>query len=348
MSVNFLNRAKTQANKINTPEEVIEAKKPISPIKPKPVIAAKPGTLSKPAAPGIKPNIPAKPSALNKPGIKPNIAGIKPTTPAPAPAAVEETSGPIASKANPFKIKAKEEVKAEIIPETEEKIETLSEEKITEKVEVESIAESKEVNEPIAEEVKPKTKRKTAKSKTKETTAKKTTEVDEITEDFEEIVIPKTEISYTEAVLTIKSTFADEEWDAFKNDTSTKLGEIQLLNDMTPSALKQTIADLNALRDAVWLHYIDCKTFFETLTAKDDGLLDRIKRLNSKGNNDNERKINAAIALMNYKEGGKSINLYEILDASRSRFNYTKGLMESIQYKSNAVISMLGNLKLEK
>ena len=119
-------------------------------------------------------------------------------------------------------------------------------------------------------------------------------------------------------------------------------------NDMGTSHLKQAISSLNELRDAVWPHYIKAKTMFENLTDKEDGLLIRIRKLHSVGSNDAERKNNAALAVMTYKIEDKNVNLYEVLDASRERYNFLKMLMDSIQYKSNAIITMLGNLKLEK
>ena len=251
----------------------------------------------------------------------------------------------MADKNNPFKFAKKPtETVVPVVEETIVPVVVPVVEVVVEKQEA-PITESVEVNEPIKEPAETKKKAATTKSRKKPTKSEKEDEV--VTED-EDVDVPRTEISYAEVVLAIKSSFVDEEWEIFKTETSARLGEIHITNDMTPGALKQIISDLNSLRDSVWFHFLDCKTFFENLTAKEDGLLDRVKRLHSKGTNDNERKINSSIALMNYKEDGKSINLYEVLDASRARFNYTKGLMDSIQYKSNSVITMLGNLKLEK
>lgn len=330
--MNFLNKAKNQANKTMEVEP--------STLK---VPTSTPGTRPQ----GIKPPMPKStgiPGSRPMPGARP---GIKPTMPIrekeevnTVEKEVEKTTGPVA-KNNPFKLAVEKPIKESIIEPEINKEEIISEINVpiedeivvNDSIEVETIKEKKTVK---------------TKSKSKAKKAEKAIDESSSEEDNTEVIVPKTEGTYSEAVLAIKSTFVDEEWELFKKDTSDRLCEIQITSDMTPAALKHTISDLNALRDSVWLHFLECKTFFETLTAKDDGLLDRIKRLNSKGSNDNERKINAAVAIMNYKENGKSINLYEVLDASRARFNYTKGLMESIQYKSNAVITMLGNLKLEK
>ena len=349
--MNFLKKAQDQANKNagGTAQKLppVGSKPAVPGVKPA-VPGAKPNIPSRPVAPGAKPNIPSRPVA---PGAKPAA----PTTPK-----VEEEKGPIAKSSNPFKLGAKkaEEVKPEV--ETKEVATAPVEE--TTATTTEAITEETSVNEPIVaeepkkeepkkEETKKASSKKTSNKKTsnKKTTTKKEEPVDTPdVEEAEEIVIPTTDCSYSDAVLAIRSTFFDEEWEAFKEDTSNRLSEIHISNDMTPSALNQTISDLNALRDSIWQHYLESKTFFETLTAKDDGLIDRTKRLNSKGANENERKLNSTMALMNHKIDGKNINLYEVLDASRARYNYTKELMESIKYKSNAVITMLGNLKLEK
>lgn len=328
--MNFLNKIKEQVNNTGSSTPIPGGKPPIPGGRP-PILGARPGV------PPIS-------------GGRPPVPGVK-ATPV-STSTIVETKGPIESKGNPFIINKKEI--ADVI-ETPVKVAPIAE--VTESIKKE---EGKEVvsnitNEPtviepinLEEEIKAKTKSK-GKGRAKKTEAKETTSDVRVEEECcNEVIIPKTEGTYAEVVLAIKSTFADTEWDEFKEDTTKRLGEIQIASDMTPAALKHTISDLNALRDSVWNHFLECKTFFETLTAKDDGLLDRVKRLNSKGTNDNERKVNATLALMNYKQDGKLINLYEVLDASRVRFNYTKGLMESIQYKSNAVITMLGNLKLEK
>lgn len=353
--MNFLNRAKNQATKIvgETADTAVETPKTVVPKAP----GARPGIPAKPAVPGARPGIPSAPKV---PGARPSIPAKPAVNPSPvkeevvAPV-VEEKKGPMAQKSNPFKLGAKPaaEAVAEVtkvdtpkVTAKKEVVDTVVEEVVPEAIT--SITEEAIVNEPVVE--KPAETKKKTNSRRKAATKKEEPKEDISTEEPVEIVIPTTDMTYAEAVSSIKSTFHDEEWDNFKQDTSERLNEIHLTGDMTPTALKQTIADLTSLRDSVWVHFISSKTLYENLTEKDKGVLDVTSRLNAKGSNEAERKLSGAVALMNYKEpdSGKNINLYEVLYASRDRYNYSKGLIESIAYKHNSVITMLGNLKLEK
>ena len=96
--------------------------------------------------------------------------------------------------------------------------------------------------------------------------------------------------------------------------------------------------------------YTDTKTLFENLSGKDpEGVIERIKRLDCKGSNAEERKVNSTKAVFNHKDKeGNIINLYEVLDETRSRYNYLRSLMETITYKNSALVTMLGSLKTEK
>jgi hypothetical protein len=164
------------------------------------------------------------------------------------------------------------------------------------------------------------------------------------------LVIPKTQIEFDEAINSIRSGFVDSEWETFRNETSTRFNEIVISNDMTTTAIKSTLAELSSMKDSIWLEFNDTKTMFENLTAKEpEGIIERIKKISSKGSNPEERKLNATYAVMNYKdENGNVVNLYELLDEMRDRFNFLKSLMDGIAYKNSVLITMLGSLKLEK
>jgi hypothetical protein len=103
------------------------------------------------------------------------------------------------------------------------------------------------------------------------------------------------------------------------------------------------------LRDEISIVYNDTKTLYESLTAKDDGLIDRTKRLNARGTNSEERKVSGTIAAMNYKTPqGHNINLFELLDETRARFNFLKTINDSIEFKKAVLLTMLSSLKSEK
>lgn len=352
--MNFLNQAEKTAKKVITANG---GNRPMTnPFKNNTVPTAPsahetaPATASHPTIPGVKPNAlpkpPARPGAV---GTKPAIPGkpgipAKPGTIPTKPAAPTKPVAPVAE--------TQEEVKTAITPVVEATTPVKAPEdkkEVKEEVKVETKTEVKE--EVKAEEPKTTkkggTKRKTA-AKKKEETAPATTET--IATEIENVEIPKTDVSYAEAVQAIKSDFVDEEWNEFRNKAEETMAGIIIDSGMNKAQVSDLLSQISVFRDEVSIAYTDTKTLYESLTAKDDGLIDRVKRLNAKGSNAEERKITGTIAAMNYKEPrtGNNINLFELLDETRSRYNFLKNIMETIEFKKAVLLTMLSSFKNEK
>lgn len=347
--MSFLNKARAQAQKtVGVPTPTTGAT--VAPIKP--------------PVPG-KPGIPGKPP-VNKPGIpKPGMP--KPGIPKPPVQNKPKEETPLESKSNPFLKKTEptipmptedivkdpemmapiEEAKAEVKAKAaEEKVKetTVKEEKVESKTEKVDEKEAETKDEAEAKEEVKEIKKKTTTRKKATAKAKEPTDVED------NIDIPSTDMDYSEAMVAIKSNFVDPEWEEFREDIISKLNDIHITSDMNTTALKETISSLSALRESIWVEYNDTKTAFEKLTAKEpEGLIERIKKLNASGSNAEERKINSILAVMNHKDGaGRNINLFELLDETRDRYNFLKSVMDSSQYKTNVLVTMLGSLKLER
>lgn len=356
--MSFLNKARAQAQKT-----VGAAPTPAAPVKPgipgKPSVPGKPPVPGKPGLP--KPGMP-KPGGLPKPGMKPPVPGH-----VPAPTKAKE-EGPLKAKSNPFLDKKNavapvtesidkdpemmapiNEAKAEIKA-TEEKAKTIEKEET--KVEAEEVVKNEEpkAEETPKEEKKEEVKETKKKSASRKKSTSKAKETETNTVEVSATEVPTTDMEYAEAMVSIKSNFVDPEWEEFREEIITQLNDIHITSDMNPAALKETISSLSALRESIWVQYNDTKTAFEKLTAKEpEGLIERIKKINASGSNAEERKINSILAVMNYKDGvGRNINLFELLDETRERFNFLKSVMDSSQYKTNVLVTMLGSLKLEK
>lgn len=317
----------------------------------------KPGSLPKPPKPPAKPGA-GMPKPLAKPG-----AGIpkSPTNVTPPP--VE--NGGLMDKENPFKImkkKAEEEANTSPIkvieqtpveePVAKEVVEEVAKEVAKEETPIaKPVEEVKEEikEEPVVEEKKPAQKKKAAAKKTTVKKAEEPAPTESVPVVFDNASV-KTAISFDEAMVSIKSGFIDNEWESFRKDTEERLSAIIITNDMNSTALKAVLADLNELKTALWSKFTDTKSQFEALSVKEPaGLIERVKLLNSKGANAEERKVNGVLAVMNYKDGnGNNINLFELLDEVRERYNFLRGLMDTISYKSNLLVTMLGGMKLEK
>ncbi|MED1125221.1 hypothetical protein [Bacillus atrophaeus] len=231
----------------------------------------------------------------------------------------------------------KEEPKEEEVPEKDsEKKAQAKEEKREEKKEASKKAE---------------TKKKPA-SSSKASNKKKTTAAAQQEEVEEELPadIPTTTISFNEAVVSITSPFIDEEWNEFKQEVQEELSAIQITDDMNTGTLKIVISELSILREKIWFSYQESKNLYEHLSSKDpEGLIERVKRINlGKGNNDMERKKAGIMACMKYSTDAGDVNLFEVLDETRMRYNFLKSVIDSIKYKTDVLITMNGALKLEK
>lgn len=211
-------------------------------------------------------------------------------------------------------------------------------------------AEAKEEKEAEAEKEEPKAEEKApAKKTTRRNTAKKK-ETASAPEEATFYEIPTTEIDYAEAVEAIRSPFRDETWEAFKAEIQEDLSKIEVSDDLNPGALKIVISELSILRDKIWFPLQEAKTEFERYASKEpEGLIERVKRINSVGgNNETERRRAGILACMNYETSAGTVNLYELMDESRERYSFLKAVDESIKFKKDILITMNGALKLEK
>lgn len=210
----------------------------------------------------------------------------------------------------------------------------------------EEVSKNKSSEEEKKEENKPK-KEKKAKASKRKTAKKKNADTDE---DMNFVDIPVTSTSFHDAIQSITSSFMDEDWEEFKAEVEKELSEITIDSDMNPGTLKVVISELSILRDKVWFPYQESKTLYEQLSSKEpEGLIERVKRINlGNGNNDMERRRAGVWACMNYETDTGTVNLYEVLDEVRKRYNFLRSVIESIQYKTDILITLNGALKLEK
>jgi hypothetical protein len=274
---------------------------------------------------------------------------------------------PAASATNPFLKKTikTEKAKTEEVKTGEVKVETANVETKAEtptKDIVADIKESDKETKVIAEE-KAETKKSDVTSapikgkgsrKSAANTAKNKPEP-EVKDDMNEasaeaISMPTTEITYVEAMEYIASPFVDAEWESYKEEIQKDLDDIQIDDDMNPATLKSTVGKLSRLRNKVWNNYQGMKSQYEAMSSKEpEGLIERVKKISLAGNNDLERKKAGVEACMNYTDkSGKNINLYEVLDETRSRYNFLKTVMDSIEYKRSVLVTMNGALKIEQ
>lgn len=159
-------------------------------------------------------------------------------------------------------------------------------------------------------------------------------------------------LSYEDAITALRSEYYNEDWESLKEEISSDLEGIKISADMNPSILKQTIADLSNIRQKIWIPYQETKTLYYQLSNKEpEGLIEQVKRtaFGEEERNDMERKRAGVLACIQYTPPGAEgyINLYRLLDATMDKYNFLKGAIELIQYKTNILITMNGAIKLE-
>lgn len=292
----------------------------------------------------VAPTIPANPAKKLIIGSKPKVeAEVEETAKAVKPEAKEE----VVSDSTPVveEMKKPEITEPEAITPTQEEAEALEEKEATKKEEPKK--EQEKIVEPkveVQKEVAPKAEAKKAPAKT---AAKKPAPQIETPTYVE---MPTTSMSFSEAALSISSTFVDEEFDEFKEEVMNELGEIIISPDMNPGTLKVVIAELSMLREKVWNPYQEAKNLYERLSSKEpEGLIERVKRLNiGAGNNDMERRRAGIMACLEHETAEGTINLFEMMDESKQRYGFLKSVIDSIKYKTDILITLNGALKLEK
>lgn len=144
-------------------------------------------------------------------------------------------------------------------------------------------------------------------------------------------------------------TFNDPKWEELKEEVIEMNAKIIIESDMSIGSLKTAIANLSALRNKILILYLKYQTNFQNLVSdKPEGIIERVKRLSSKGSNENERKRNGILACMQYEMGGEIIDLFELLEQTRERYNFFKGIMEAIEQKQKALITMNSAIIMEQ
>lgn len=308
---------------------------------------------------GVKPVAPAiKPGAI-KPIAKPVVGAVKPTvTPITKPAVK-----PIAKS-----VELKEEVKTEeevtIAPTlvATEAIDSAQEDMVaesnlgrneaeiqTESMDVTHSPETEEEKQAVNEYIESQ-KTKDVEAKEKKTTTKKAARTtkkvaEEKVEEYVPEAMPKrSEVNYEEVIASTIIYSAGAEWDMQVAELTSQLKSIVIEPDMNSATMKQAMSDLVGLKDTIFGEYTLNKTILEATNRK----IDMVKGLNAKGSSADERKLNSLKAVVEHKEGGLTINLYELLDVITAKFNFYDGLMKQIEFKAKSLITMNGALKLEK
>lgn len=335
----------------------IGAVKPVAPKKATPVAPVAPKIAPKPV--GAKPIAPKPITPAPVEDKEETVTPIKPPTAAPAPKAAPAPAPknlgikPLAAPkmAAP---KVKDIVNKPVEEVTEEEVKASVEEEVvpfTKAVEIvepvkETAVETEKAKEEEKEEVKveEKEEKKTTKKTTRKTSKKAKEETDEETEFVPELMPQRCDRDYNEVMSETVIYSAGEEWEQQCREIDEQIKAIQITPDMNTATLKQATAELSQLRDTLYLEASTAKTIMESVESK----ISIVKQLNAKGSSPDERKLNSIKACMYHKVNDITVNLFELEDVARAKHNFYDSVMKQIEYKSKALITMNGGLKLEK
>lgn len=208
-----------------------------------------------------------------------------------------------------------------------------------------------EVSEPAEadEKKEPKKRRRRKSSKTEEPT-QADFESSENTALAEDTVVAE-RASVEEALSALQPIITDDEWKELMVKSQEAISQIVIDSDMNSATLKQALCDIDAVRHEIWRTQLTIKSMLESLTSKDpEGLFERIRRTNSVGANEDERKKAGIKACENYYDPNirKVVNLYDVIDYLRHYHNFFKGAMDMLDSKQSLLITMSAVLKLEK
>lgn len=303
-----------------------------------------------PVVPGVKPISPIAPKAMPKAPAKQTEENTTETTTVVAPKPMVAPKIVTENKIKDIVNKPEEVVEEKVTDEVTEATEENTKEQVKEVSEtVEKAKEIKE-EETVKETKEKETKNNEEKQVTTKTTRKssrssKSTKQEVENEEFIPELMPKRcERDYNEVISETVIYSAGEEWEMQCKEIDEQLRAIQITPDMNAATMKQATAELSQLRDMLYLEANTAKTIMESIESK----ITIVKQLNAKGSSPDERKLNSIKACMYHKVDDMTVNLFELEDVARAKHNFYESVMKQIEYKSKALITMNGGLKLEK
>lgn len=160
--------------------------------------------------------------------------------------------------------------------------------------------------------------------------------------------IEKSDISgsyYESALEYIEAPILDKDWQDFKENLKIKIDKVKIKSTLTPNLILPIISELDGLYSIAYEEHVKTKTALQNLTNKEDGMLTVCKTINAKGGNESERKSSGMKAAQKYKLGNKSVDLFELVAETRSRYYFLESILEQIKFKKDLLILVSSSFK---
>ena len=123
---------------------------------------------------------------------------------------------------------------------------------------------------------------------------------------------------------------------ANKEEIERKMREIQIERNLDRANIALMYERIDELSDMLRAHYAFAKSFYDNITNKDIGLIEKVKKLNTVGSGTiPEKERNAILSLMNYKNETMDtpVNLIQAAWAANYQFNFIQSALDQIETK---------------
>ena len=135
----------------------------------------------------------------------------------------------------------------------------------------------------------------------------------------------------------------DPQWEHKKNQYREHLRSFVIDNDINPGRAKELLARIDVFFSEVRLEFSEVEAQKEYI----DSLIRELEREYAEGRNESTRKKAATLAVKNYQDGDRTVNLYEIQRMINERYAFLKGVIDVLNAKQARLITISGLLKIE-
>lgn len=219
--------------------------------------------------------------------------------------------------------------------ESEEKIkkEEVKEETKEETKEEEKAEKSQEEEENRKEDPAPKKTQRSRKSKKEE--------------PKQEIEMPTTTIKdYEKIIQEMESPFTDANWEKEMKDVEEEAYSLVIPEGCTADQAIELISKIDYLKTKYMARRVEFEqNYFKYAAKEPEGLIERIKKISATGSNEQERKMNGVIAVMNFKMKNDNLNLYEVAEEAKKRYDFYKMIINLLDFKHSSLMTITGLLK---
>lgn len=133
-----------------------------------------------------------------------------------------------------------------------------------------------------------------------------------------------------------------EEWLQYRQRITNELQSINIESDVNPMTAIVIISKIDKMYSSLRIDYSEVEATKERI----DTSIKEIERVGLTGKNEDERRRNAVMAVMETKDENE-MSLYDIQRETNERYLFLKGVIDVLINKQNRLITINGLLKID-